>query len=833
MMIKLFSAVKSGLKTALEVPAEGNFNSYRLKIALVTLAMSLESARPALGQEFELVVDLAPGSVQSDLIQDFSVDEGVLINGYTLFQGCTEAFGCELWRSNGTALGTEMVADLDPGGRSGFDRGEFAVLDGIAYFAAGFPTQLWRTDGTPEGTEVLVERIAFFGRVWEAGGALWFDGWDKDHGAEPWTSDGTRMGAYRVADLEPGPADSNPAFFTAAGDLVYFSAETMATGRELYASDGTEAGTYQVADIQAGSGSSAPVQLNALGPLLLFRASDGSTGSELWRTDGTGLGTVRLEIMPGAEGSAPTLFGELPGGVFLLSADDGISGRELWRTNGTVVQQVIDLNPGAGTGLGVAADWIRFGDHMIFTGISTGTNGEELFRSDGTAAGTTLVADISVGGASTPRNFVPVGDTLYFSAWDIDDGRELWATNLAGTVTTQVANLDDGEENSLSFSVTGFPGPDGLLLFAAEVEPFGFELWRTDGTPGGTLRLTDIVDPASSLPSNLTPWQNGLAFQPLEGEDVGSLVTTDGSEFGTLVFGFPFDQIPTGSLLVWQDELYLSETSSLEGTRLWSWSGFAQTLIAEDSVAAALDLQSTLSGVAFSRSGALSMTDGTVVGDFASLELASPPEGQGLRHWYGADAAWYTVDEALWRTDLVNDTSELLVDLDGDPELSILEVLGESGGVFYFTLERSVDGELEQTLVGAVDDSPQGYSTVLLFDGVEGALSISSELFDMEGQAILLSEIGGVDWRLHTLGQPSSPAVWIAEGAGQPSDSATGGRWLAFRTGEGLWRSDGTSSGTALIDRKTDFRLREVLNHWALVSGPQPGRGVEFALIDL
>ncbi|MEM1180503.1 MAG: hypothetical protein AAGM22_19315 [Acidobacteriota bacterium] len=803
----------------------------RSGVLLVGLAVGLSA--PAAGQEFELVLDLATGSTQDDLINDVLVGSGVLLGDYTVFQGCTDAFGCEPWRTDGTALGTEMLVDADPGARSGLDFGSFAELDGFAYFVVGFPSQLWRTDGTPEGTEVFVDRVASFGRVWATGGAVWFDGWDEAHGEEPWTTDGTEAGTYRVADLEPGPGDSKPQYFTAVGNRVYFSAETVATGRELYATNGTEAGTYQVADIRAGADDSGPALLSPFGNLLLFRANDGSTGTELWVTDGTGPGTLRLEIRPGPDGSSPTPMGELPGGVFIFSADDGVTGTELWRTNGTVVQPVVDLLLGTSGGVRPGFDWVLHNDLIYFAGSDLTTNGTELFRTDGTAAGTVLVADIFVGGASTPMNLVPVGNTLYYSAWDVTDGRELWATDLSTSATEQITNLDGGDVNSLSSFVTGFPGPGDTLIFPAELDPFGLELWRTDGTAGGTQRLTDIVEPASSRPFNLTPWRGGLAFQPFEGEDAGSLVTTDGTELGTRVLDFPFDQFPVGSMATWQDNVYLAENTVADGSKLWLWNGVIQSLIAEDVDSSTVSLRSTSAGVAFIRSGELSLTDGTVVGDFPSLELVSQPQGTVSQPWYGVDDAWYRVDEQLWRTDLAADTSELLVDLTGDPELSIHEVLGESGGVFYLTIRRTIGGLLDETLICAVDDSPQGYAVVLTFDGDSGMTSVTSSLFTVGGQALLLSDVDSLDWQLHILTGPSAPVAFADGGAGRPDEPAHSDQWLVFETDAGLWRTDGTVGGAELIEQSTDLELHEVFDRWALASGFQVGRGVEFALVEL
>ncbi|MEM7517840.1 MAG: hypothetical protein AAF368_13070, partial [Planctomycetota bacterium] len=281
------------------------------------------------------------------------------------------------------------------------------------------------------------------------------------------------------------------------------------------------------------------------------------------------------------------------------------------------------------------------------------------------------------------------------------------------------------------------------------------------------------------------------------------------------------------------DDIYLSENTSADGTKLWQSDGLFQSLIAEDPVSSTLRLQPTQSGVAFSRSGALSMTDGTAVADFPALELVSPPEGIGSDHWYSDTDAWYRVDEQLWRTDLVNDTSELLVDLSADPELSIHEILGESGGTFYFTIQSTVDGLLEETQICAVDDSTQGYSMVLTFDGDMGMISVSSDLYTVAGRALLLSEIDFQDWELHELMGPAAPATSISAGAGRPSGMKSGESWLAFLAAEGLWRTDGSAGGTALIPESLGLALHKIIDSWALVSGVQAGRGLEFALIDL
>ena len=66
-------------------------------------------------------------------------------------------------------------------------------------------------------------------------GRVYFRGFDPEHGAEPWVTDGTNGGTRLVTDLYPGLTGSDPRELTVAGNHLFFSAETPGFGRELWA----------------------------------------------------------------------------------------------------------------------------------------------------------------------------------------------------------------------------------------------------------------------------------------------------------------------------------------------------------------------------------------------------------------------------------------------------------------------------------------------------------------------------------------------------------------------------------------------------------------------
>lgn len=337
--------------------------------------------------------------------------------------------------------------------------------------------ELWKSDGTEAGT-VMVKDINPTGSsypwLWtltNMNGTSYFLADDGIHGRELWMSNGTVNGTKMVKDIRPGTEGSYlvPGFYIISNGKLFFAANDGTHGNDLWISDGTEAGTELVKDINPLSGSIDCFYgciHSIINGLLFFEAFNQSNGFELWVSDGTEAGTEMVKDINPGTGSSRNCFWNcswtIADGILYFAASDGTNGRELWMSDGseTGTAMINNINPFATDDNSRSGPrTLKFINDVLFFVAEDGIHGEELWQSDGTESGTEMVQDIYVGSpGSIPRSLTVSGSKLFFVADDGVHGYELWALPI-GLMNDLSINGDSEGEIGVEYNFTAEVSP--------------------------------------------------------------------------------------------------------------------------------------------------------------------------------------------------------------------------------------------------------------------------------------------------------------------------------------------------------------------------------------
>jgi trimeric autotransporter adhesin len=356
-----------------------------------------------------------------------------------------------------------------------------AVKDNVMYFSLqsnNYTGNLYQTDGTEGGTQEVKNVPSVV--VGLSNGTIFFNGYDATNGWQLWKSDGSSSGTVMVKKLHTGTDVWRNWEYTYCNNYTYFYSRCDGTPKsgatfELWKTNGTSSGTTLLKSYPWGC-----QYLTDLNGTLLFMAHDGTNksqhGHELWKSDGTARGTVLLkDIYPG-----PTNCREPNAEPPASSQYKGIA----WYNAYTLLKV----------------------ENYVYFAANDGTNGLELWRTDGTANGTVRLTNINSisRGDSYCYNITKMGGYLYFAATDGSTGMELWRYSMTDGTANKVKEINSSADSDPMFlTVVNILGQDWLFFVANDGN--GAELWKSDGTSAGTSMVKNINTGGSFINASYFP----------------------------------------------------------------------------------------------------------------------------------------------------------------------------------------------------------------------------------------------------------------------------------------------------------------------------------------
>lgn len=437
-----------------------------------------------------MIKDLVPPTKGSSSPGDF-----VLVNNTLLFTATIPAESAKLWRTDGTAAGTQLVRDPDSESISTY-RGSSAykVWNSLLFFTSGAwygnTSRLWRTDGSDPGTQPLITFPGYDDNTFEFALSFWPS---SPSGQTPQIF--STQGRNWTATI-PAPGES-PAW-------------TFQSQAALYRTDGTPGGNYPLksgwTDFLGHAGTNT---IFLSDPAYFDRQTTSaiimSPVATLWATNGSFDGTTLLAECPAGDVRV-TAQAEVEGILYLIVvrsekrntslSDYWVYHESLWATDGT---------PG---GTNVVFDEIDDeGDLAIFLGSVDGraifsTRGEPVYggnspstiwSTEGTREGT---VPLHVG-SSGANPFDTINGRLMFTFYassppEYKPAVALWGTDGSseGTLPIRILPPPALEYGTHRLdSGGGVPEEDGRLVFFCEEDGRRLVLWSTDGTSDGTVSL--------------------------------------------------------------------------------------------------------------------------------------------------------------------------------------------------------------------------------------------------------------------------------------------------------------------------------------------------------
>ena len=771
-----------------------------------------------------------------------------------------------LWATLATAQTASLLADVEPATIPvSSSPGGFVVMGGAAYFraknAAGV-LELWKSDGTALGT-TLVAPLPGVSRVFIVAGTSRLFLLATEGVAQltaVWTSAGTAASTRRVADaFVPSSLNGTPPSVGVVGDRFVYACMLLGAGRQQpCVSDGTAAGTGLLKDINP-AGDSQPKYFTSVGSQLVFIANDGVSGDEPWVTDGTSVGTRQLaDLQPGPLGSGIGGFVPSAGRVFfagsapsfgIFSSDALSSGvtsvlpnQNLQYAsatfkgafyfvvnNNTTVYRSVAGGPASVaftcpfrcdemvstprallfqwlSGVTPAGFWAStdggsptlaaaltftlanevtaFGDKLIFDAVSGPQTDHEPGVFDDVAGSAFTLKNINPAGGSTTGSFgfTALGGTVLFQADDGVTGSELWATDGTSAGTVLLKDLAP-ERYGVGSSPRGFVGTRGRVFFSSTTEATGRELFASSGAgTGANLFVEFIPDSGSGLVSDFGAFGGEvLACSAAPGSTL-PLFAFEAFDAGMTVLRNDLRARPSNFVEAGTQEFFFEQWPG-NGVNLWVTDGGTAQLVltlpgnSAPSTAVAMGARAL-----FWLPPAVWSSDGSDSGTVLLHSATSAPEVLGNQACFAAN------DTELWCTDGSLAGTRQLGQVVAGPIFAVSWAGGAPLVAVGSTLYRlDPDGGPPRVLMNALGQGrPLFLGDRAVFVGVGDA---GAEPYVTDGTGPGTVQL--VD--LRPGGAGSSPSGFTRVGNAAYFSANDG------VNGVELWRTDGTPRGTRLV----------------------------------
>lgn len=474
-------------------------------------------------------------------------------------------------------------------------------------------------------------------------------------------------------------------------------------------------------------------------------------------------------------GSNPSQFC-ISGNLAYFVATDPIHCRELWRSDGTEAGTFLlkdflntcrDEDP--------EPNWLTDMNGTLYFSAATPGAGREIWKSDGTPAGTVMLKDIIPGtNGSNPGSFTYYNGYVYFSAYTPLFGHEIWRTDGTEAGTTMVADIQPGQESSDPYL---FEVCNGTLFFTANNGINGYELWQSNGTAAGTVMVKDFNPGGGGISIKDMAVMNGILYFSANAGSGDELYRSDGTAPGTFLLK---EMNPGGQdgiyyepIFVWNNSLYFVGNNSVNGWEVWK-------------------------------------SDGSTVGTVLLMDI-NPGSGNSVTRpgfivmnnelYFSADDGVNGVE--LWKSDGTPTGTSMLKDIHPNGNSNVYGLTLINQALFFYADDGTHGGELWRT-----DGTNTG--TYLVKDIHPGSTSCYSYWYYVLNGQLIFSAHDGVHGQEPWISDGTETGtglikdIYAGNEGGMPFGMMAIGNSLLFSAADDthgleLWKSDGTDAGTVLV----------------------------------